>query len=147
MEPAVGQSIVTQLGIGGALAVIIAYVMVHVFKLFITHWNKQETDRTEAYKTSSQAHAASLAKMAEQMEKLTTTIGERVADALGDVRLAVVRLESKLDAAFDWQERTPIETKIPVTPSTERRSSMQVAQSAVQSGFVPLAGRRKPEDR
>jgi hypothetical protein len=146
MEP-VSQSAITQLGIGGALAVIIAYVMLNVFKLFIAHWNKQETDRTEAYKTSAQAHAMSLGKMAEQMEKLTTTIGERVADALGDVRLAIVRLESKLDVAIDWQERTPIETKIPLAPSSERRSSTQVAQSAVQSGFVPLVGRRKPEDR
>jgi hypothetical protein len=155
MDP-IGQSAVTQLGIGGALAVIIAYVMVHVFKLFIAHWNKQETDRTEAYKVSAQAHAASLGKMAEQMERLTVTIGERVADALSDVRLAITRLESKFDAALDWQERTPIETRIPPQPIPgDRRASSiqsaQAAQAAVQSGFGPGFGARRaksePSDR
>lgn len=151
MEPAVGQSVVTQLGIGGALVVVVAYVMLHVFKLFIAHWNKQETDRTEAYKTSAQAHAASLGKMADQMEKLTITIGERVADALSDVRIAITRLESKLDSALDWQERTPVEMKAPAMPqqgAIERRSAIQAAQSAVQSGFIPSRrAKSEPTDR
>jgi hypothetical protein len=153
MDP-VSSSAVTQLGIGGALAVIIAYVMVHVFKLFISHWNKQETDRTEAYKTSAQAHAASLGKIAEQMERLTTTVGERVADALGDVRIAITRLESKLDTALDWQERTPVEgTKIPLVPAqypqqypvAERRTG---AQAAIQTGYSqPRRAKSEPSDR
>lgn len=38
---------------------------------------------------------------------------ERLATAHGELRAAVVRLEGKVDAALDWQERTPVEGRTP----------------------------------
>lgn len=151
MDPGIGQSIVTQLGIGGALAVVIAWVMVHVFKLFIANWDKQETSRTEAYKTSAAAHAQSLAAIAVQMERLTTTIGERVADALNDVKIAITRLEGRIDSIFDWQERTPVEMRAPQAPDVVERARAEREErerrTATASGYIPRRAKSEPTDR
>jgi hypothetical protein len=152
MDPGIGQSVVTQLGIGGALAVVIAWVMVHVFKLFIANWDKQETARTEAYKISAAAHAQSLTQIAVQMERLTTTIGERVADALNDVKIAITRLEGRIDSALDWQDRTPVEMRIPQPPHdpVERARSEREERerrTATASGYIPRRAKSEPSDR
>lgn len=38
----------------------------------------------------------------------------KLAEAHSDLLAAVQRFEGKLDAALDWQERTPVESRIPV---------------------------------
>jgi len=40
---------------------------------------------------------------------------DRLAASHAEVRETVKRFEGKLDAALDWQERTPVESRIPAT--------------------------------
>lgn len=63
------------------------------------------------------------AAIADGFKQITTSVNshstadvashERLAAAHGELRAAVVRLEGKVDAALDWQERTPVEGRIP----------------------------------
>jgi len=117
--PVETQGVLAQLGVGGALVVVVAYVMVHVFKLFIDHWNKQETARTEAYKASAEAHAKALTRMSDTLERMNDNLGDKViaafasttsavnalAGALGDLKVSVGRLEGKFDTILDTSER------------------------------------------
>jgi len=143
IDPATS-GVLAQLGVGGALVVVVAYVMVHVFKLFINHWNKQETDRTEAYKVSAKAHADALMRVADTMDKMTSTLGDRVttafngtstalsamAAALDNLRAAVARLEGKFDAVLDSHERTPVGVPIPVAPEERSRGEYRQPKRA-----------------
>jgi len=118
--PAQTQGVLAQLGVGGLLVVVVAYVMVHVFKLFIDYWNKQETERTEAYKASAEAHAKALTRMSDTLERMNENLGDKViaafasttsavtalAGAMGELKVSVGRLEGKFDAIIDVTDRT-----------------------------------------
>lgn len=120
--PVETQGVLAQLGVGGALVVVVAYVMVHVFKLFIDHWNKQETARTEAYKASAEAHAKALTRMSDTLERMNENLGDKViaafasttsvigglAGAVGELKVAVGRLEGKFDTILDATDRVPL---------------------------------------
>lgn len=113
------QGVLAQLGVGGALVVVVAYVMIHVFKLFIDHWNRQETARTEAYKASADAHAKALAHMSTTLERMNDNLGDKViaafastttainalVGAVGELKVSVGRLEGKFDTILDATER------------------------------------------
>jgi uncharacterized membrane protein (Fun14 family) len=113
------QGILAQLGVGGALVVVVAYAMITIFRLFIEHWNKQETERTEAYKASAKAHADSLNRVGDAMERMSTNLGDKViaafasttaslgalTEAIGDLKVSVGRLEGKFDTILDATER------------------------------------------
>jgi uncharacterized membrane protein (Fun14 family) len=87
--PAQTQGVLAQLGVGGLLVVVVAYVMVHVFKLFIDYWNKQETERTEAYKASAEAHAKALTRMSDTLERMNENLGDKVIAAFASTTSAV----------------------------------------------------------
>jgi hypothetical protein len=105
--------------VGGALVVVVAYAMITIFRLFIEHWNKQETERTEAYKASAKAHADALNRVGDAMERMSTNLGDKViaafasttaslgalTDAIGDLKVSVGRLEGKFDTILDVGER------------------------------------------
>ena len=44
---------------------------------------------------------------------------DRLSASHGELTKAVTRLEGKVDAALDWQERTPVEGRIPQPRSTQ----------------------------
>lgn len=118
--PAQTQGVLAQLGVGGLLVVVVAYVMVHVFKLFIDYWNKQETERTDAYKASAEAHAKALTRMSDTLERMNENLGDKViaafasttnavtalTGAMGELKVSVGRLEGKFDAIIDVTDRS-----------------------------------------
>lgn len=128
------QGILAQLGVGGALVVVVAYAMITIFRLFIEHWNKQETERTEAYKASAKAHADALNRVGDAMERMSTNLGDKViaafastaaslgalAEAIGDLKVSVGRLEGKFDTILDATERPLAEAvRRPSRPRTD----------------------------
>lgn len=122
------QGILAQLGVGGALVVVVAYAMITIFRLFIEHWNKQETERTDAYKASAKAHADALNRVGDAMERMSTNLGDKViaafasttaslgalTEAIGDLKVSISRLEGKFDTIIDVTERP--------TPEPPRRT-------------------------
>lgn len=95
-----------QLGAIGA----VLFVVWKIGSKWLDRQRETEKERTEA--------------IAEGFKQITTSVNthsfadiashDRLAAAHNDLRAAVVRVEGKIDAALDWQERTPVEgTRIP----------------------------------
>lgn len=95
------QQIVFQLGIAG----LIVWVGYRLAMRAIDRWSEIEKEKTAAVRegftnitTSVNAHSS-----------VDIASHVALAESHGEVREAVVRLEGKVDATLDWQDRTPVE--------------------------------------